>query len=255
LNTTTIIQTKIRELENKYCINILFACESGSRAWGFPSPDSDYDVRFIYAHPPDWYLSIHEKTDVIDLPINKELDINGWELRKSLRLLSKHNAVLFEWMQSPVIYSANEAFLSGFNQVAANCFSPIASMYHYLNMSKKYYDEYTGADQVKLKKYLYCLRTTLAGEWIGCYKTVPPMEIGKLLSLLKDKKELLTGIEKLIQLKATKDESYLHPHELDLEAYLEQSIKRCENIAQSLPAVKLDYEILDDFFKKTIKES
>ena len=116
LNISNFIQIKLHELEQNNKIRILFACESGSRAWGFPSSDSDYDVRFIYVHPKAWYLSIHEMRDVIELPVNKELDISGWNLRKALRLISKHNAVLFEWMQSPVVYSVKTDFLEGFKE-------------------------------------------------------------------------------------------------------------------------------------------
>ena len=90
-----VIKTKLSNLEDTHGIRILFACESGSRGWGFPSLDSDYDVRFIYANSEDWYLSIDEKRDVIELPVNSDLDINGWDLRKALRLLKKGNATLF----------------------------------------------------------------------------------------------------------------------------------------------------------------
>ncbi len=108
-NIANVIQEKTKELENTHAIRILFACESGSRAWGFPSSDSDYDVRFIYVHQKEWYLSIHEGRDVVEMPVNKELDISGWDLRKTLRLLNKHNAVLFEWIQSPIVYSRRVA--------------------------------------------------------------------------------------------------------------------------------------------------
>jgi len=94
----------IAKIEHEYNVVVLQAIESGSRAWGFPSPDSDYDVRFIYAHPKDWYLQLSEERDVIELPINDELDIAGWDLRKALNLANKGNAVVQEWMISPIVY-------------------------------------------------------------------------------------------------------------------------------------------------------
>ena len=98
------ILVELKTLEAKECVQILFAIESGSRAWGFPSPDSDYDVRFVYARPADWYLSITPGRDVIELPIEELLDINGWDIRKALGLLLKPNPVLLEWLSSPLRY-------------------------------------------------------------------------------------------------------------------------------------------------------
>jgi predicted nucleotidyltransferase len=175
-----IIKTKLKEIEAEHDIKILYACESGSRAWGFPSPDSDYDARFLYVHNTDWYMAINEQADTIDIPINGELDINGWEIRKSLRLLTKHNAVLYEWIQSPIIYRNNNAFRKEFTKIATDSFSPISCIHHYLSMVKGFYKEIEASDEVKLKKYLYCYRASLAANWIAEKKSVPPMEIEKL---------------------------------------------------------------------------
>lgn len=249
-----IIKAKLSKLERLHKIKILFACESGSRAWGFPSPDSDYDVRFIYTHEHDWYVAIDEKNDVIELPINAELDINGWDIRKTLRLLAKHNAVLSEWMQSPIIYLSGKNFVSEFKSISRSSFSPIASAHHYLNMSKRYYEECTLSKDVKLKKYLYCLRTTLAVKWIADKKTTPPMELSNLMTIMKREKELQKRIRSLIELKAIKDESYLHSREQELENYLLKNIDYCNKIARFLPASKTNYELLNKFFRKTISK-
>lgn len=251
---SNVIQEKIKELEKSHAIRILFACESGSRAWGFPSTDSDYDVRFIYAHQKEWYLSIHEKRDVVDLPVNKELDINGWDLRKALRLLSKHNAVLFEWMQSPIIYRVNTDFLKGFNEAASTCFSPIASLHHYLSIAKKYYDECVSRDAIKLKRYFYCLRATLAGMWIMSRQAIPPMELNQLLAVMGERQTLVKKIQALVQLKAAQDESYFHPRDAELEEFLKEGITLCENGASSLPSSSSDEETLNAFFRKMIEK-
>ncbi|QJX48819.1 hypothetical protein HMJ29_18645 [Hymenobacter taeanensis] len=99
----TRIQTALIQFETSHNIRILYACESGSRAWGFPSPDSDYDVRFLYVHPAEWYLTLDEGPDTLNFPVDDELDLAGWELRKALKLLHSSNAAVFEWLQSPVV--------------------------------------------------------------------------------------------------------------------------------------------------------
>src|SRR5687768_11274605 len=132
------IQTYLTQIEEEYKIKILLACETGSRAWGFPSPDSDYDVRIIYAHHKDWYLSLNEGKDTIEKMLeNNDLDITGWDLRKVLRLLWKSNPPLLERIQSPIIYKVDPDFLKEINVLAKSCYSKIATMYHYLSMAKK----------------------------------------------------------------------------------------------------------------------
>ncbi len=247
-----IIRTKLLQLEKEHDIRILFACESGSRAWGFPSPDSDYDVRFVYAHATDWYLGIQEHTDVVELPVNEVLDINGWDIRKALRLLVKSNAVIFEWMQSPIIYKQEEGFLSEFREVAPGSFSPIAAMHHYLSMAKKKYEECLSEDDVKLKRYMYCLRAALSGLWIARRQSVPPMELSPLLIEMADK-EIQTRVDELVRLKASKEESYRHPHDRHLENFLASAISECEVAAPRLSAKKSDMDLLNRFFRETLR--
>ena len=122
------IQRSIDEIEQSENVTVLYACESGSRAWGFHSQDSDYDVRFIYAHPPDWYLSVdlEKKRDVIERPILDDLDVSGWDLRKSLQLFRKSNPPLLEWLDSPIVYRDrfDVAFFSraGYRLDCTRCF-------------------------------------------------------------------------------------------------------------------------------------
>lgn len=250
MNST--IKEKLHELERTHNIRILFACESGSRAWGFPSPDSDYDVRFVYAHHEDWYFSLHEKNDVLELPVNELLDINGWDVRKALRLAAKSNPVIFEWLQSPIFYAQDEPFTNGFRALAPQCFSPISGMYHYLSMAKKKYEECVAEPDVKLKRYMYCLRATLSALWIAQHKSIPPMEIAPLMKSLPDV-SLCRKIDGLIAVKASKEESYRHPHDAELEQFLAESIAACEAAAPALPAQRVDYETLDGFFRNTLR--
>src|SRR5688572_7252344 len=135
-----LILNKLKEVEQANQVQILYACESGSRAWGFASPDSDYDVRFIYVHKNDHYLSIDEQRDVIELPINDVLDISGWELRKALRLLRKSNGPLYEWFQSPIVYQSDSTFQGEILALMKLYFSPRAMMHHYLSMTSTVVD-------------------------------------------------------------------------------------------------------------------
>lgn len=248
-----IIIEKINELESANNVRILLACESGSRAWGFPSPDSDYDVRFIYVHPKEWYLSISEGPDFIDLPVNEVLDINGWDLRKALRLLVKSNAVLFEWMQSPILYKTDAMFHSGFRELARDCFSPIAVMHHYLSMAKNKYNECLSEEDVKLKRYLYCLRATLSARWIAKYRSIPPMELAPLLNDTGDA-SFKEKVNELVVLKACQAESYRHPHESLLEEKLLALLEEAEQVAPDLPAAKYDKGKPDLFFREMLAD-
>ena len=155
------IQKELAQIEQTQNVRILLAVESGSRAWGFASPDSDYDVRFIYVRPKDAYLRLQKHRDVIELPINDALDINGWDLTKTLRLLHKSNPTLFEWGASPIVYLETD-FAARFKSVMGRYFSSKRGLYHYIHMAAGNYREYIKGDMIKAKKYFYVLRPVLA---------------------------------------------------------------------------------------------
>ena len=245
-----IILDRLSALEQERDIKVLFACESGSRAWGFPSPDSDYDVRFIYVKPIDWYLSLHNGKDTIDLPINDELDIGGWELKKALNLLRKSNAPMLEWLDSPILYRYDAEFLDRLKALSAGFFSPIATVHHYLSMSKKYIEACQGPE-LKLKRYFYALRTAVAARWIREQGTMPPTDFTQMLPNLDS--ALGTKIKELIALKAGKGEAYVHPQEPEVLAFLEEELALSEAAFQSLRGTKGDLEGLDQLFRDTIK--
>jgi predicted nucleotidyltransferase len=155
-------------------VEILYAVESGSRAWGFESLDSDYDVRFIYKNEVNWYLTVLPRRDVIEIPIEDLMDYSGWDLRKSFFLMNKSNPVLFEWLKSPIVYKKNEKFYEIFAEIAKEYFSPVATIYHYLHMASRNYKEYLKRDLVKTKKYFYVLRPLLACKWVELKNVAPP---------------------------------------------------------------------------------
>jgi hypothetical protein len=178
------ILARLSHLEQEEGVRILYACESGSRAWGFPSTDSDYDVRFIYLQPQDWYLSIdlEKKRDVIERPINDQIDLNGWDLRKALWLYRKSNPPLLEWLGSPIIYLEKYSTASQLRTLAPEYYSPKACMYHYLHMARGNYREYLKGERVWIKKYFYILRPLLAINWLEKEMGIVPTEFRKLVN-------------------------------------------------------------------------
>ncbi|MBR0440703.1 MAG: nucleotidyltransferase domain-containing protein, partial [Firmicutes bacterium] len=176
-----LILSRLRQIEKDNGVRILLAVESGSRAWGFASSDSDYDVRFIYARPAEDYLRIEEIRDVIEVPISGELDINGWDLKKTLRLLYRSNPTLFEWFSSPIVYRETP-FAARFREIMNDYFSRKKSLYHYISMAEGNYREFLKGETVKAKKYFYVLRPVLACRWVLDRGTPPPMLFSDLAS-------------------------------------------------------------------------
>jgi len=247
------IKHYLNQVQAEHNIEILLACETGSRAWGFPSPDSDFDVRFIFRHPKDWYLALNEKKDTIECMYeNNEFDLSGWDLKKTLNLLWKSNASLLERLQSPIIYMANPEFLSGMQSLSLNAYSKIATMHHYLNMTKRIFEEINAAEQVKLKKLFYALRTSIACKWIIEKSSPPPIVFQDMLKDLSLPNNLKTKIYQLIELKLTKNESYLHFQETELNEFILDNIRLAEAEANSLPASKGDINELNSFFIKML---
>ena len=150
-----LILQKLKEIEEKEGVRILYAVESGSRAWGFESQDSDWDVRFVYAHPQNWYLSIEGKRDVIEVPISDSLDISGWDIRKALQLYNKSNPPFYEWLQSPVVYVENEDFTQRLRDLMPEFYSPPSCFQHYSHMAKGNHKAYLVNEKVQLKNQYF----------------------------------------------------------------------------------------------------
>ena len=217
----SVIIEAIEKIEREKNIKVLYACETGSRAWGFPSPDSDYDIRIIYKHAKDWYLSLSEKNDTIEAMLNDgDLDITGWDIRKCLRLLWKSNGPLLERLQSPVVYYEADGFLELIRPFAEQCFSPVATMYHYLNMGEKSFADVADANEVKLKKLFYALRAAFSCKWILDKGTTPPIVFHTMLNELEINQSIRQRITELIELKSGKNESYVHPAEVELNEFI-----------------------------------
>jgi len=198
----TEILKRLHAAEAEHGVKILYASESGSRAWGFASPDSDYDVRFIYARTQDWYLSfdIERRRDVIEYPIVDEIDCSGWDIRKALYLFTRTNGALLEWLHSPIKYIEAGPFAKQLRELAPSAVNNIALCYHYSHMARGNAREYLFKDSVRLKKYFYVLRPLLAIRYIQGGHGVPPVEFEKLVEAVAPA-ELRPGIATLLDLK------------------------------------------------------
>ena len=226
------IQEQLRRIEEAENIKILLAVESGSRAWGFASPDSDYDVRFIYIRRLEDYLRLDAIRDVIELPINDVLDINGWDLQKTLRLLHKSNPTLFEWFSSPIVYQKTE-FADKFRDLMMHYFSSKKTLYHYVSMAEGNYREYLKGDLVRAKKYFYVLRPVLACQWILDWGTPPPMLFSELLKT-ELPVELIDVVNQLLELKMNSPEIKLIKRITEINEYLDESIPRIKSAVRLL---------------------
>ena len=252
----SIILKELANLEKEHQVKILYACESGSRAWGFPSQDSDYDVRFIYLHPKEWYLSIEveRKRDVIELPISDALDISGWDLRKALQLFKKTNPPLLEWLGSPIIYSEPYTVAQKMRDISPQIYNPIACSYHYLRMAQNNYREYMKGELVKHKKYFYILRPLLAINWLERGLGVVPTEFQTLVDEIITSPSLKKEINQLIERKKQGQEIDVGPKIPEISDYIEQEVTRFENARFDAGLTKQPIDILDTLFRDALTE-
>jgi hypothetical protein len=247
------ILKKLDNIEQTHCVKIIYACESGSRAWGFPSIDSDYDVRFIYAHPNDWYLSIAEKRDVIEMPINEELDISGWDIRKSLQLLRKSNSPLLEWLSSPIVYKNVEAAVIPFCELSKRAFLPESSCHHYLSVARSSIAKFQNEQDVKIKSYLYAARTILCSKWIIERMNQPPMRIQDLLKEFLPTGKIRQFVDKLINLKGNDSESTKIKRSVHFEDYMNVKFKSLDAKIPKNPN-KIPIKEFDSVFKDILEQ-
>ncbi len=249
------IISELKQIEENNDVRIIYACESGSRAWGFPSKDSDYDVRFIYIHPVDWYLSIHEKRDVIEMPINDLLDINGWDIRKSLKLFRKSNPPFLEWLESPIVYLERYTITQKMRELDNLGFSPLSCLYHYLSIAKGNFRKYLQSDIVRVKKYFYALRSILACKWIEERNTMPPMEFQLLLNTVLPNGNLVDDIQDLLVRKKSGEELDYGQQVKSINIFLDEHIQHFDHYLKSVVKKQPADEIMfDNIFREALRE-
>jgi len=233
LNSCTAgrIQSGLSRVEEEEDVTVLYACESGSRAWGFESTDSDYDVRFIYLRRTPWYLAFDraQERDVIERPIDaSRIDMSGWDIMKALELFRSSNPPLLEWLQSPIIYRANSSFADKLRALMPQYYSPKACMYHYMHMAAKNFREYLKGDEVWTKKYFYVLRPVLASLWIEKGLGTPPTEFLKLLDTTVPAGTLRKEINALLAAKKAGQELRRGPRNEVISSFLESQLLRLD---------------------------
>ena len=218
------VLAELAEVERRHQVRVLFACESGSRGWGFASPDSDYDVRFLYVHRPEWYLRVEAQADVIERPLDDELDISGWELRKALRLMQRSNPTLFEWLDSPLVYREDAMVAARLRALAPAFYSDCKGRWHYLSMARKNYARHLEGEQVRLKKYLYVLRPLLAVRWLDAGRGMPPMRFADLAAATVDDPALAAEIRALLEQKMAAGEAEYGARFPRIHAFIEEAL-------------------------------
>lgn len=228
------VLAELKRIESENGVRVLLAVESGSRAWGFASPDSDYDVRFIYAHHRDWYISVLEPRDVIEEMLPGHLDVSGWDLRKTLRLFSKCNLALNEWLGSSIVYSEVSEFRQQLVQLLPQFFNPIAGLHHYRSMATRTFAENYADGRIGIKKLFYVLRPLLACRWIEHRRSQPPTEFAELMAA-----ELVTANERewiadLLVRKADAHEAAVISLDPPRAANIEAELERYKSAAQLL---------------------
>jgi predicted nucleotidyltransferase len=249
----------LETVEREHDVRIVYACESGSRGWGFSSPDSDYDARFVYVHRRPWYLTVNERTgpgepqrDVIELPIDDELDISGWDLRKALRLLSKSNPTLSEWLRSPIVYREDGTLSAGLRTLADEFYSPVAAWHHYFSLAHGTFRAHLGGEHIRTKKYLYVLRPVLACQWIEREQGPPPMAFEDLLERLLPDGEVREAIEALLARKRHSAEVSAGPRVPAISDFLAAELARMQGLGQGLPPGHGRADRLDEFFRAAL---
>ena len=243
---------KLLEIEQKENVRILHAVESGSRAWGFESPDSDYDVRFIYVRDVDFYLRLGKTKDVIEWQLDEVFDVNGWDLQKALRLLHSSNPTLFEWNNSPIVYKTTEEW-GNIKEEINKCFSAKSGLYHYLNTAKSNYREYLKGEMVRLKKYFYVIRPILACKWILEKNSPPPVLFEELMNAVLEP-ELKGMVENLIETKMKTPEIGEGKKIEKLNEYIEENLITLKiKIDEFSNEYEKSWNKLDDIFLKIVK--
>jgi hypothetical protein len=246
------VDARLAEIVRTEEVAIGLAIESGSRAWGFPSPDSDYDCRFLFVRPSRDYLSPWPKRDVIETPLEDDIDLNGWELGKALKLLLKGNAVVIEWLMSPVVYDGDARFREELTHFAHRWSSRTGVMRHYLHLGERQRRTYfADGKDVQIKKLFYALRPAAALRWLRLHdgEAVAPMHFMTLMEQSNPPPEVLATARDLVRLKARTRELGGGPLPPEIEAFVDGEFAAAravlpERVSRPSPEAKAAAEAL-----------
>ena len=245
------ILAELKKIEQQCGVRVLHAVESGSRAWGFASPDSDYDVRFVYVRSAADYLRLNEPKDVIEWKLDEVLDISGWDLRKAMKQFARGNATLYEWSYSPVAYLTTPEWET-IRNIAKEYFSEKAAVHHYYGTAMTTYSGYLTGEQIRYKKYFYALRPLLAAIWIEQKHQIPPVLFDDLMKM-DIEQELRTAIEELLERKKVTTEGESNPQIPTIQAFIQDELQRQKAISNALPDDRnTDWSALNKCFTQII---
>jgi predicted nucleotidyltransferase len=222
------IMRALRDIESREDVAVLYACESGSRGFGFASPDSGYDVRYVYVRRLARYLTLEPARDVIEQPPGGELGIDGWDLRKALQLLRDSDPTLLEWLRSPIVYACNETFTTRLRAAAERAFSPVRGYHHYVSMARKNLRQHLTGTEIRHKTYLVVLRPLLAARWIREQRGVPPMRFAELAEATLDDPAVITEINALLALTMRAGEAATGPRRPFLHDFIERELEAAQ---------------------------
>lgn len=241
------VQAALDAVEHEHDVRVLLAVESGSRAWGFASPDSDVDVRFLYVHRPAWYLRVQAGRDVIEQMLPGDLDVSGWDLRKVLGLLGASNPPLLEWLRSPLVYRADAAAVAGLNALVPHVYSRRACAHHYTRMAG-HTMTYLRGDTVRRKRYLYAVRPLLAARWVIEREDAPPMELAPLAEAFPPPARAASELDALLDAKRAGSERSEGPPLPALAAWLAEELEALRPRVDEMPRATPDPARLDAAF-------
>lgn len=262
----TILKALYR-VEFEHNVQILYACESGSRCWSFASEDSDYDVRFIYVRHVDDYLKglLTKERDNLEIsgghPLAHPLDISGWDLPKALKLFRKSNPPIYEWLRSPIVYRSNNKFVDRLQELIKDYYNYSAMCYHYLHMASGNNRQYLQGSEVRTKKYLYVLRPLLSVLWVMEHDMPPPLDFRALVGLtlgnrtLGNKMELLEAIESLVIYKEQGSELMTGPRIEPISEFIDDEVDRLHSMTWPSTKKERPWEPLQDLFVDTLADN
>ena len=250
------IKSRIRKIEQEEQVVVCLAIESGSRGWGFPSIDSDYDVRFIYVHRPEWYLSIDPETrrDVIELPIDDVLDINGWDIRKAFKLFAKSNPPLLEWLQCPIVYQERFSLATRLRELMPEFFRPKPCFHHYHRTAQENVQSCLAGEEMRVKRCFYVLRPLLALSWLERDLGPVPMEFNRLVDAVVDDGQLRSAIEELVARKRVAQESGREPRIPAISDFIDREMARYKDGVIEKPSASTSIDQLNVLFRETLDE-
>lgn len=248
------IERMLNEIEKQRNIKIIYAVESGSRAWGFASPDSDYDVRYIYVRRLEDYVRVDEIRDTIEGPLDDVMDFSGWDLRKALGLLRHTNPSLVEWAHSPIIYRTTLEW-EHIAQIMPGLFDPLSNMHHYFSMANGNWHRHLKDEFVKVKKYFYVLRPVLCCRWLEKHGTPAPVSFDALRAATLPR-SMDSVVDDLLERKKAADEADKIAHIEALDAFLLSEIEHIDKVMSTMEKVMPpDFDVLNTLLRETIYSS